>query len=467
MKKKKTEKSESNRRIGGSFRDPSGFLFLLRNDLHRQVNLSYKEHYDFLMQSGLYKALSEKQLLISHKETKNAEELGSENAYKILTPEQISFISYPYEWCFSQLKDAALLTLRVQKIALDFGMSLKDASSYNVQFKDGNPIFIDTLSFEKYQEGKPWVAYRQFCEHYLTPLALMSLLDVQLNQLLRIFIDGIPLSLGSKMLPNYTRIKPSLLFHVHMHARAQKHFAHKFNGERNYRLSLARLRALVDNLETAVRNLNWKPAGTEWSDYYDATKYTHKAMQQKGRVTTKFLEQIRPKTVWDMGANTGMFSRIASDRGIQTVSFDVDPAAVEKNYLTAKERGEKNILPLVLDLKNPSPALGWENKERMSLAERGPADMIFALALTHHLAISNNVPLGHAASFFSKIGKTLIIEFIPKEDSQVKKLLRTREDVFSDYTQTSFEEAFAEHFVIKTSHQLEESKRRLYLMTRR
>lgn len=194
------ETTRSSRSLPGSFRDPSGFVFWRDGVIYRQVNAIYKEDYDHLMSSGLYKALVDAGLLIPHEEV-GAEPAVSDGAYKIIRPELVTFVSYPYEWSFSQLKDAALTTLRVQHESMDFGMTLKDCSAYNVQFKDGKPVFIDTLSFERYREGTPWAPYRQFCQHFLAPLALMSHRDVRLSQLLRIHVDGVPLDLASSLLP--------------------------------------------------------------------------------------------------------------------------------------------------------------------------------------------------------------------------------------------------------------------------
>ena len=181
----------------------------------------------------------------------------------------------------------------------------------------------------------------------------------------------------------------------------------------------------------------------------------------------EFLTRASPATVWDLGANTGLFSRIAGDKGIQTISFDVDPASVEKHYLECVERGETNVLPLLLDLTNPSPSIGWENHERMSLLERSPADTVLALALIHHLAISNNLPFGKIAHFFSEICNSFIVEFVPKSDSQVQRLLLTREDIFCDYTQQVFESEFERYFTIEQSVKIRDSERTLYLMRRR
>ncbi len=386
----------TNRKIPSSFRDPSGFLFFREGSVYRQVNAVYKENYDQLINSGLYKAIVNAELLIPHQEV-DLNEAKSDKAYKVIRPEVLHFISYPYEWSFSQLKHAALTTLKTQRTALDYGMSLKDSSAYNIQFRKGKAIFIDTLSFEKYREGQPWVAYRQFCQHFFAPLVLMSYRDIRLNKLFRVFIDGLPLDLASALLPFSTYFRFSMLSHIHLHAKSQKYYEDKTvdtDGRKMGRLSFL---ALIDNLESAINGLKWEPQSTEWANYYEGTNYSSDAFQHKKQLVNEFLDKVNPKKVWDLGANTGHFSRLASDKGIQTISFDISPAAVEKSYLECVEKGETNILPLVLDLTNPSPAIGWENEERMSFLERGPADAVFALALIHHLAISNNLPFGKIA----------------------------------------------------------------------
>lgn len=460
------QRTKNTKDIPSSFRDPSGFLFKRDGLLYRQVNGIYKENYEHLMTSGLCQALVAAGLLIPHEEV-DIEPAQPDKVYKIIKPEMIEFISYPYEWCFTQLKDAALTTLKVQKIAFRFGMFLKDCSAYNIQFRRGKPIFIDTLSFEKYREGQPWVAYRQFCQFFLAPLALMSHRDIRLNQLLKIYIDGIPLDLASSLLPFHTRFLFPLLSHIHLHARSQKRYAGKTVKIERYRLSRLSFLGLVDNLESAIRRMKWKPKGTEWVDYYGDTNYSEEAFQHKKQIVAEFLDKLNPRNVWDLGGNVGIFSRIASDKGIPTVSFDIDPAAIEISYLESVAKREANILPLLTDLNNPSPGIGWENDERTSLLERGTADAVLALGLVHHLAISNNVQLEKIASFLRRIcGNWLIIEFVSKTDTQVQRLLSTREDVFQDYTQAAFEDEFGKHFAMRSSVRIRESERTLYIMQR-
>jgi ribosomal protein L11 methylase PrmA len=213
--------------------------------------------------------------------------------------------------------------------------------------------------------------------------------------------------------------------------------------------------------------MQWHPAGTEWSNYYEDTNYSPEAMNHKKCLVEAYLGESNPRTVWDLGANTGVFSRIATAKDIDTISFDVDPAAVEKNYRQMRENKETKILPLCLDLTNPSPSLGWANEERLSLIERGPADTVLALALIHHLAISNNMPFSHIAAFLSQICRFLIIEFVPKNDSQVQRLLCTRDDIFPDYNQDHFESSFGDYFSILQYEKIADTERTLYLMRSR
>jgi ribosomal protein L11 methylase PrmA len=229
-------------------------------------------------------------------------------------------------------------------------------------------------------------------------------------------------------------------------------------------MSKTSLLGLIDNLKNTVQSLTWKPEGTDWGEYYTFTNYSDAAFEEKKRIIDDWVNRIRPQTVWDMGANTGVFTRLASDKGVSSVSFDIDPAAVEKNYLHTKASKEKNILPLVMDLTNPSPSLGWNHEERDSLTNRAPVDMVFALAIIHHLAISNNVPLPQVAEFLHGLGKWLVIEFVPKSDSQVQKLLSSRLDIFDQYNFEGFEHSFSANFEIREKVLVEGTERLLYLL---
>jgi hypothetical protein len=454
--------NRTNGQLSASFRDPSGFLFTQNGILYRQINRAYAEDYTRLMDSGLYEKLVKAGLLIPHVEAEQVS--AGPEAFKVIQPERVPFISYPYEWSFSQLKDAALATLSIHKRALKLGMSLKDASAYNIQFVRGRATLIDTLSFVAYKEGEPWVAYKQFCQHFLAPLALMSYRDVRLSQLLRVYIDGVPLDLASELLPFKTKFNFGLLTHIHVHAQSQKKYSNKTVEPRKGLMNQQAMIGLIESLEGTVKKLTWTPAGTEWGDYYDNTNYSDRAFEHKKQLVREWAAEKKPELTWDLGGNTGVFSREAAASGAFAVSFDIDPAAVEQNYQHVKKNKEQNILPLVLDLTNPSPSIGWDHSERDSFGQRGPVDMALALAVIHHLAISNNVPLPQLAQFFAARAKWLVIEFVPKSDSQVKRLLASRKDIFPGYTREGFEAAFGEYFKIHTVEAVRDSERHLYLL---
>ncbi|MCA9396279.1 MAG: SAM-dependent methyltransferase, partial [Candidatus Omnitrophica bacterium] len=248
-----TPDSASARTEFSSFRDPDGFLFRAEGVLYRQINTSYRENYEHLKNSGLLEKLQSQNLLVRHRETEISGQTAND-AYRIIRPEVIPVISYPYEWCFSQIRDAALLTLQIQKTAMEYGMSLKDASAYNIQFADGRPVFIDTLSFEKSDHSRPWVAYRQFCQHFLAPLAIMHYLGSRLNTILKVFLDGMPLDIASAMLPPRSYLNPSVTLHIHLHSRMSEGSSASPGSHRSSVNSNA-LRGIFDSLEKSVKKL--------------------------------------------------------------------------------------------------------------------------------------------------------------------------------------------------------------------
>jgi hypothetical protein len=454
-------------RSPASFRDPAGFVFRRNGRLFRQINRAGRADFDGLMTSGLYERLVGDRLLVAHRDAADVEPFDPALAERVIEPESIPFISYPYEWCFGQLQAAARLTLDVQRRAIEHGQTLKDASAYNVQFRGHEPVFIDTLSFEPYVEGGPWTAYRQFCQHFLAPLAVMALTDARLGQLLRVHLDGLPLDLAAKLLPGRSRLRPSLLIHLHLHARLQRGAGDR-PGTVSQRGGFSRtaMLGLIDNLRGAVDALQWQPGRGGWAAYEREHTYTPAGWDQKARLVAEALEQARPHLVWDLGANTGRFSRVASDRRILTVSIDADPACVEWNHRQATRMREDHLLPLMMDLTNPSPAGGWSHQERLALLDRGPADLVLALALIHHLALANNVPLPDIAAFLARAGRWLVIEFVPKSDSQARRLLAARRDIFPDYTFEGFEAAFTPHFRIHRKERIAETERDLYVLER-
>ena len=451
--------------VAGSFRDPAGFVFRRDGAILRHVAKSYGPVYDCLVASGLYQSLVRDGLLLPHDEVPAGPR--DKNAHRILAPVEVPFISYPYEWCFSQLRDSALVTLDIQIRAIGFQMSLKDASAYNIQLSGGRPVLVDTLSFEEYEEGYPWVAYKQFCQHFLAPLALMALRDVSLGRLLEIHLDGIPLELAARLLPLRSRLRPGLAMHLFSHARLQSRHAGAEMTREDFRGRMSRkgLLTILNSLRSTVRGLSWDPQVSAWSDYYQGESYDEVGFASKKILVADYLRSAGPEEAWDLGANTGEFTRIAAGQGVRVVSIDSDPGAIEISYReVARSRGA-TVYPIVADVSNPSPAGGWANTERMSLLDRGPTDAVIALALVHHLAITNNVPLEKVAEFFASLGRSLIIEYIPRGDPKVQRLLALRNHSFPGYCRQGFEEAFAKYFSIDRADPIANSGRRLYLMT--
>lgn len=445
--------------VPASFRDPAGTVFIHEGVVYRSVNESYAEDFRFLTESGLHASLVSDQLVVDFE---HASAGLSGGAYAVIKPTQLPFISYPYEWSFHQLKDAAKLVLAIQKRAAEAGMTLKDASAYNVQFHKGKPVWIDTLSFERSDPSAPWIAYRQFCCHFLAPLALMSQIDLRLGTMSRQYLDGLPLDLTSALLPSkFTR--PGLQLHIHMHAKADRHSGDESGPAKAKSISKSGQLALLESLEGTIEGLKPRSSVTEWGDYEDQHGYSPAAWEDKACIVHSMLETAKPSTVWDLGANAGRFSRIAADIGASVIAWDLDPAAVDRHYLDLRKQKVGSVLPLIVDLTNPSPGLGWALRERDSFVQRGPADAVLALALIHHLAIGNQVPFEMIGEFFASVGDWVIVEFIPRDDPRVQRLLRGRTDSFAWYSEDNFETAMHSQFEQVDRRQIVESNRVIYL----
>jgi hypothetical protein len=289
--------------------------------------------------------------------------------------------------------------------------------------------------------------------------------------MLRDQLDGIPLDLAASLLPGRTRFNLGLGSHIHVHARAQRRHADRGEAAgaaaRRTTMSPLKQQALLDSLRRTVANLDWTPEGTEWADYAENTSYGDDATGVKDDLVRRFLDDAGGGVVWDVGANTGRHSAIAASLGRRVVAWDIDAAATERHYRVIRRDGISSILPLILDLANPSPSLGWGAQERASVFDRSDADVVLALALVHHLAIGRNVPLDRIADVFARLAASLVIEFVPKGDPMVDKLLATREDVFADYTIEGFRAAFASRFDIVDEARIGGTTRVLFRMTRR
>lgn len=444
-----------------SYKDPSGFIFQASGKFYRQVNKIYASHYDLLTRSGLSSFLQEKKLLLPHEEvTENI--LHSDDWYLTLLPEQVSFTSYPYEWCFEQLKDAALLTLEIVKLSIDKGMILKDATPYNVQFLDGKPVFIDTLSFEKYDPSLPWIAYRQFCESFLFPLLLSHYHKTSIQPYLNSYPNGIPVNLTAKLLPWKSRLNPGVWLHVFLQNKLSKKSNHT---EPTTSFSKNKLFNLISHLDSVIRHLN-NTDKTEWSNYYTDSISSREYLGKKEEIISNLLQKLDGRKLLDLGANEGFFSSLAAAKNFDVIAIDKDDQCINNLYKKVKEENITNILPLCMDLMNPSPASGFANNERASFGERIHTDAVMALALIHHLAIGYNLPFGKIAEYLHGFSNQLIIEFVPKEDEKVQLLLQNKKDIYLEYTREHFENVFRQRFTIIEKMEVPDNNRIIYLMKR-
>jgi ribosomal protein L11 methylase PrmA len=449
--------------IEASFRDPSGYVFLTDGVVRRTVNTVYKEHFDFLFTSGLYQILTENDLMVSHREVKAENDSGNE-VYKVIEPEQIDFITYPSEWTFGMLKDAALLTLHIQLTALKYGMILKDASPYNVQFRNGKPVWIDTLSFEKYVDGMPWNAYRQFCEQFLAPLAVMSETDLRLS-LLKMFPAGVPLDIAIKSLPWRKRFSNGLFLNLLLHSRVQRKQSAKQNSRnlKTRKIPKSSLEGHVTMLEKSVKRLgaNLKPA-SEWNGYYKSEEMSMEYLNSKEKILRDVLKKINPSTIYDLGANTGFFSKVAGEIGSKVIALEKDPYCAEFHYKEIKEKQLKNVIPLVIDLMDPCPPAGWAGEERKPLWERKRSDVVVAFALLHHLSLIENVPFSKIAELFGSFGDQLIVEYISPDDPNAAAMLTKKPILYNRVSLESFRNAFSQVYDFNGEYMLPDGNRIIF-----
>lgn len=454
-----------------SFRDPSGFMFWHDGEIYRCIQASYADEFKAAESSGVFSDACDAGLLLPFTTCDTAKlpaNFGDHNCYTVLKPRQLATISYPYEWSFTALKDAAAVTLRLHLLALKHGFLLKDASAFNIQFVDGAPQFIDHLSFDRIAHHNAWPAYGQFCRHFLAPLLLMSYVDLSFGNILQKYIDGPPLELVSRLLPRYTKLSPAIQMHLHMHAHMSKSYASAHERvDTGKGLSARGFSSIASSLLKLVERLEPKDQLTEWGDYYADTNYSKQAFTAKQEMLRALVLSVRSRLIWDLGGNNGEFSRTLSDLADLIICMDMDPRAVDQNYNRCRKDKISNVLPLVADVTNPPPAMGFANRERPALFERSRPDLVIALALIHHLAISNNLPLDYVAGFLADHAPALIIEFVPKSDSQVQRLLANRPDIFPDYNREGFEAAFGRWFVVERADVIPGTERLLFLMRRR
>lgn len=454
---------------GGSFRDPAGGVVLGGERVFRFFRGDAAQEFETLMRSGLLEKLEAAGAVV---ETRLATE-ADESAVRQIVPDallivehpRVPFVSYAHEWPFEMLKAAAISHLDTMKEGLRSGWMLKDATPFNIQFNGPNPTLIDIASFEPHKEGAAWAGYTQFTRNFLNPLLFQSVRGVPFQRWLRSSLDGIDASELSRLLPLRHKIRPSVFMHVVLQAWLNRRLTPAPSDSKQVsqqKIPTDAILRMADGLRGNIERMQRrKDTRWSWSDYEKALPYTPEALAAKERFIEEAVADAEPDVLWDLGCNTGRFTLLAAKHARYAVALDFEEAAIGSLY--ERVRGSHaNILPLVMDLTNPTPDYGWNQEERKGLRARGPADFAMALALVHHLRIGGNVPLSRIADWLADISKGGVVEFVPKSDPMVKTLLRTRPDVYADYTRETFERELERHFNLLEVAQLPDSERVLY-----
>lgn len=383
----------------------------------------------------------------------------------VLRHERVPVVSYPYEWTFGMLRDAALLELELLLGALDDGLVLKDGTPYNVQWHGARPVFVDVGSFERLRPGEPWAGYRQFCTLVLYPLLLQAYKGVPFQPWLRGSLEGIEPAEMRRLLSLRDRFRRGVLTNVVLHARLESRYA-----EREVKADLKRagfhaelIKANARKLAKLVRRLEWEPGRTAWSGYGEANPYDDADAAAKESFVREAAGARRRALLWDLGCNDGRYTRLAAQEADYAVAVDADAAVVEALYRALRDEGSETILPLVGNVADPSPGLGWRGLERRPLADRGRPDLALALALVHHVALSANVPVHSFLDWLAELRTELVIEFPTREDPMVERLLaRKGPGANPDYDTETFERALEERWRVERRQTLPSGTRILY-----
>ena len=461
---------------GGSFRDPSGRVYHLDGlGAHRVVRglsataASTTERLlsESFIQSLIANGDIVKTTLLPHDDPVASRIVGMGWAAAV-EHEPLEFLTWPYEWPFSMLKDAALLQLRLLDTAVRNGWILKDATPFNIQWEQAHPVFIDTPSFVPWSVGEYWQGYRQFCSTFLTPLLITAHLRIPFQPLLRSRLDGIPPEEAAQYFSGLKRFKRGVLSHVWFPAKAERRMRGRGRAEKlarsGRRQPKTMLLALLDSLLRLVNGLSYAPVSSNWSRYSETHSYGDADFEMKKRFVDSHTSVLRPRLLWDLGGNTGTFSRIAARHSGTVVSVDGDQDAADILYHRTLKGGERNIIPLVMDLANLSPGQGWAGRERAAFDRRRSPDMILCLALLHHMRVSANIPLSLFIEWLRGLDATVIVEFVGRDDEMFRKLISAKSEDYPDYTEGNFRLEIAKHFTVRDRLQLKDGNRELLLL---
>ena len=450
----------------GSFRDPAGRVFYHLDKIYRLIDDSGKERVKFLEQNDLITKSKEKNFLINSKilNDKDLKNLGFDKNYLVIEHEKIPYISYPYEWSFSQLKSAALLHLDFHLFLLNNDATLIDASAYNIQFIGAKPIFIDILSIKEYEEGEYWRGHKQFCENFLNPLILSAKKGIQFNNWFKGNLEGIATNELNSILTFFDKFSYNIFVHVYLLNKFDNKYKNqnkKINLNLKKKFPKKNFISMLKQLRNFIKDLNPKKVTTVWENYSISNTYKESEEITKSEIVKDFIDNNDLSKVIDLGCNDGFYSKIALKNNNYVVGFDYDPISIDRAFHTFGNK-QKNFLPLIFDASNPSSNIGWNELERKSFNKRANFDGLLALAFEHHLAIAKNIPLEDTINWLINLAPRGLIEFVPKNDETIQKMLKFKGDIFPDYNENNFRDFIEKKAKIISISQVTSSGRKIY-----
>ena len=459
----------------GSFRDPCGRVYEYQGRIIRGIDVQTAQDHEKLSHEPFFTHGTEQgsiipTIRINSEAFAPSDEPGPEPWAAYLEHERIPFITYPYEWSFSMLRDAALLQLGLVEDALSAGWTLKDCTPYNIQWRGPRPVFIDTPSFYPRLPGEQWIGYRQFCMLFLAPLMIKGYLDISHTDLLRANLDGLAPPEAAKYFRGMARFRRGVLPHIIFPAAVERAISRRERDavpaqKRGLAVqSDAMVIGLVQQMKRLVSSIRRPIEHTDWSNYERTHSYDEAEFKEKEAFVRQHASSGSRSMVWDIGCNTGHFSKICAEFANCVVAIDGDHDAIEQLYNREKDARDSKILPLNMNLANLSPAQGWGGIERKAFDRRGSPDLVLCLALIHHIRISSNIPTALFLDWLHSLHADVIIEFVDRSDDMVIKLLTNKKEQYADYSLEIFEGQVQQRFEVVDSEDLKGGKRRIYML---